>query len=229
MPIALNDLGLTARLQRDYKRAEKLCKQALSIWRNTVGPVQPEYASALANLGLIYQDRHQLAKARNIYLQALRIHEAKLGFNSPQVGNDLINLGNLSYRMNKEAEAQNLLLRALATEKRRGGPPTPITGLAEANLGIIAARQRNTVLAEEMLRNSIESLKVTTTADDPRLIGILKGYAAVLRSNGRFASAETAEVRAMRIRVRAAVRNSRSDNQAQLEARGSRASWGNEE
>ena len=202
LPRALNDFGLLARAEGDDARAEAMFRRALSLWKNSVGIEQPEYASGLSNLGLVYQDRHRLRQARELYSQALRIHESRLGPHSPQVGNDLVNLGQLRYQMHKPADAKAFFTKAIAAETERGGPPTFITGLAEASLGIIAARSNDSELAQDLLQKGAQVLLANVSPNDARLVPILEELASVLKTNGNFAKAEEVEVKATRIRVR---------------------------
>lgn len=201
---AFNVLGLLAHESGHDAQARELFESALAIWRETLGPDHPDYASGLCNLALCYP--RQKAKARELYQRALNIDEAKLGPLHPHVERDLGNLGAVAFAMHDDVAAEDYLRRSLEVHARRGAPDSADEAITMATLAAVYAREQKPSAATDAYRRALAILGSTAHPDDPRVAGVLDAYAALMRGCGSFAEAEGAAVRANGIRVRNALR-----------------------
>jgi len=197
MATALNNLGLLEATQGNVRRARQLFERALAIWRDTVGPDHPDYASGLTNLASVEHGR----KALQLCSEALRIDEAAFGPAHPRVETDLNNAGMAALSVRDYAAAEHYFRRSLAAHTDRGAPETAEEALVMANLANAYTHENNAAEAAETYRRAIAMLRTTTTTDDPRLGAVLEAWSRVLRASGSYAEAEQAEVTATGIRV----------------------------
>ncbi len=206
MGAALNALAMVAHARGDNQKAQELLGRALSVWAVNPGTGHPDYASALTNLGAVDQDAGQPKEARKLYLQALSIDQAKLVPAHPRIENDLNNLASVSIQLHDKKAAESYLRESLEAHRVSGRPDTVQEGFALAELGVLYARRKRREEATEAFRRATAILGASNAKLDPAFAGVLEAYSRTLRESASYAEAEEAEVRAMSIRVKNALR-----------------------
>ncbi len=93
----LNNLASVYLIQKQYKGAESLFKEALKLHQDIFGKKTPEVALSLNNLGGIYQEQKQHREATYFLKRALNINKEMLGIKHSLTATTLNNLGG-SYR-----------------------------------------------------------------------------------------------------------------------------------
>ena len=118
----LNQAGTYLRERAQYKQAEPLLTQALTIQENIVGPKHPDVAITLNNLALLYQAQGQYERAELLMQRALAIREEMLGPEHPDTASSLNNLARLYRTQGQYEQAEPLIQRALAIREEVLGP-----------------------------------------------------------------------------------------------------------
>lgn len=104
-------------LERKYKQAESLYKQAADIRARDVGRDHPDYATAINNLALIYYKLNRYEEAERLYKQALSIREKAFGEDSGAVKETLQHMVALYHAQGKTSEGTALQSRIKEIEE----------------------------------------------------------------------------------------------------------------
>jgi tetratricopeptide (TPR) repeat protein len=123
---SMNTLGVLALLQGKHDDAIELCRLALALWEQALGPDHPENANALNNRGVVFHARGQHAQSAEHHGRALAIRERALGPEHPRVARSLNNLGGARYRQGTDAAAAGHSVRALAIAEKELGAEHPL-------------------------------------------------------------------------------------------------------
>jgi len=108
----INNLAGTYRLKRDYEKAESLFKNAIEIYKNTLGAEHFLYASALNNLGLLYIDTKKHEKAEHLHREALEILRQNSKYDTA-IATTLNNLATIYMEKGMNEEAEPFLKEAM--------------------------------------------------------------------------------------------------------------------
>ena len=122
----------------DLDEAEKLIREAMSLWKSLRGAADEKYARALTCLGSIYSRRGDLPQAKVCYEQALAIHR---GDNDPAAYSPLNNLANVLTKQKDFAGAEKAYREALVLIRQKYGDQHPETALLLRNLGDVLNAQ----------------------------------------------------------------------------------------
>jgi tetratricopeptide (TPR) repeat protein/tRNA A-37 threonylcarbamoyl transferase component Bud32 len=125
---SMNTLGVLALLQGKHGEAIDLCRMALALWEQALGPEHPENANALNNLGAIFHARGKHAESAEHHRRALELRERALGPEHPRVARSLSNLGGQLYLLGEYAEAARRYVRALGIFEKELGAEHPLVG-----------------------------------------------------------------------------------------------------
>ena len=79
MAIALNNLAKVLAADKEYKKAERLFKQALANLKSNYGKSHPYVGMTLKNLGDLYQDWGKDKKSEKSYNEAIEVLENTFG------------------------------------------------------------------------------------------------------------------------------------------------------
>jgi tetratricopeptide (TPR) repeat protein len=92
---ALNQQVLQLYIQGSYSEAIPLAQRTLAIVEKSLGPDNPDVATALDNLAQLYSAQGRYADAEPLYKRSLAIREKALGPDHPNVALSLNNLAGL--------------------------------------------------------------------------------------------------------------------------------------
>ncbi len=103
------------RLSSRHREAELLCKRALAIKEEALGPNHPDVAVSLNNLAGLYHTLGRYKEAEPRYKRALAVMEATLS-GHPYINETLMSYAALLRATNRPNEAEKLEARAEALE-----------------------------------------------------------------------------------------------------------------
>ncbi len=119
---ALNNLGTLALGCTQYKDAETLYRQALSISMDLFGAGYPKTALVQENLARLYKAQGQFHEAESLLERVLITREKTLGPDHPDVARSLIGLSAIRILRNEGADAERLAARAVRIATTAGSP-----------------------------------------------------------------------------------------------------------
>ncbi len=211
----LNNLGLIALVQKDLPNAERYCTKAAEVWAKSGGRDNSKYAAALSNLAAIERARRQYRKAYDLESKALNINDTVLGEDHPATATNLANLGVDLFCLKKFDEALATLERAEHLQEKRFGRESVATAYTLRNIAAMLADLKRYSDASETYDRAIHAREVAVPDPyDVTLAQWIREDAAALRKAGRFGEAEMAEVRAMKIDVKNAIRPTKQERSA---------------
>ena len=108
-----------------HPQAELLCRHALAICEQQLGPAHRETADILNNLVLLYYNQGRYEQAELLCRRALSIQEQQLGPEHPDTATSLNNLAKLYYEQGKYEQAEPLYQRAVAIRESSWGQSIP--------------------------------------------------------------------------------------------------------
>ena len=172
---SLNNLANVYLIQKQYKEAEPLLKEALKIIQDIFGKKTPEVAMSLNNLGGMYQEKKQYREATYFFKRAFNISKETLGVKHTLTATTLNNLGGTYNTLGEFRTAKPLLKQALKIRKEILGDNHPDTANSYNILGGLYANQGHYAKAEPYLWQALEILEMTLGPDHPDTIWA-KGY-----------------------------------------------------
>jgi tetratricopeptide (TPR) repeat protein len=110
--------GEIARRQGDFKKAEPLLAEALSMSRATLPPLHAQVAAELNQLAALYGDMHRIDDAAALTEQALVMFRSLYGDNHLDVAENLVNLGAFRMQSGHIVQAPPLFEQATAIYRR---------------------------------------------------------------------------------------------------------------
>jgi tetratricopeptide (TPR) repeat protein len=206
---ALSELGVLAEQQNRWKDAERYLTEAVRIVDDVFGAGRPGVSPTYSNLAGLYLQRGRYDKAENLYRKVLTAESAVFPAEHPAIARDLNNLGSLEFRRRRFATAEDLLSRALQMMEDTVGPASAETAQVEVNLANALFELKHYSQAQTHYGHALGTLDRCWGEDDPRLMGVLSGFAALSRAQAEAAQAEKLETRMEHIRVRQAISSER--------------------
>jgi tetratricopeptide (TPR) repeat protein len=211
----LNNLGLISLADKDLPNAERYCTKAAGVWAKSGGRDNSKYAAALSNLAAIERARKQYRKAYDLESKALTINETVLGEDHPATAANLANLGVDLFCLKRFDQALATLERAERLQEKRFGRDSVATAYTLRNIAAMLAELKRYSDASETYDRAIRAREVAVPDPfDVTLAQWIREDAATLRKAGRFGEAEMAEVRAMKIDVKNAIRPTKQERSA---------------
>ncbi len=121
--MSLNNLGILYKTMGDYKAAEPFYKQALEIYKKTLGEEHPDYAISLNSMGALYSKMDEYLLAENYYKQAIEILTNESSEEKGLLAMVINNLGDLYLKMGAYESAEKCFEHALEykLKNRNGG------------------------------------------------------------------------------------------------------------
>lgn len=203
---AVNALGHLYLIRREPAAAIPYFQRSLALYAR-VDLAGVSLASVKNNLGQAYLLQGKAPAAMSLLREAVDLWSARLGPDHPNVASGLVNLAEGHAAQKQWNDAARCLLRALAIDEQRGGPGAAARDLAR--LAALSERRRQWAEAESFYRRALGAFQSSGLAPTPDQAGWLEAHARVLRSLADHAGAAKAETRAMTIRVKHALRESR--------------------
>ncbi len=191
-----------------YGEAESLCRQALHIWEQTLGPEDLGTANTLLGLGNIYQSQGKYREAEPLYQRALHIYEEQTL--NPEYPADtaifllnlaicLYNLANLYKEQGKYREAEPLYRRALHIREQTLGSEHPDVATLLNNLAGLYGAQSQYAEAEQFHRRALHIREQTLGSEHPNVAFSLHHLAATCLEQRKYGEAEQLCLRALNI------------------------------
>jgi len=180
-----------------YEEAESLCRRALAIWEQTVGPHHPSIPATLSTLGQLCQLQGKLADAEPLYQRALAIDEHTWGSGHRHTADDLSNLTALYQAQGKYIEAEGLLLKALAIIEQTLGPDHPGIVHILINLAGLYRDHGKLTDAERLYQRAVAICEQTFGPEHPHNAPALVNLAALYQAQGKHDVAERLFQRAL--------------------------------
>ncbi len=123
----LNRAGWYLREHAQYRQAEPLLQQSISIYDGSSDAEATALGSPLSNLGLLYESQGKYGEALPLFQRALAIHEQELGPMHPDTATSLWWLATLYEEQKAYEQAEPLYRRAVAIYEQVVGSTHPDT------------------------------------------------------------------------------------------------------
>jgi tetratricopeptide (TPR) repeat protein len=123
-PYVANTLSNLARLLRDrgqLAESETMFREAIALWRATLGDGHPQLSAGLYNLGFVAERRGDLPAAAEAFRQGHEIDRATLPAGHPYIADSGIELGRVLLEDGAPRAAESYLREALAIYTEREG------------------------------------------------------------------------------------------------------------
>jgi tetratricopeptide (TPR) repeat protein len=178
-----------------------LLGEALDLRRRAQATDGPDLARNLRRLAMVEAEAGRFEAADTmlpVALDALRAHPPSLDVEYAGALNDI---GYAWQVLGDLDRAEPLLEEALARFEAGGAPPAG-TGATLTNLGNVRQARGDLDSAAVLFRRSVETRRLESQPEDPRLANSLESLASVLSSLGSLDQADSAATEALRIRRR---------------------------
>jgi len=129
----LNNAGIYLNNRGQFREAEPLLQDALTIGETRYGRDHPDTYFLLNNLAVLYRNQGKYDEAEPLYQRALTIREKALGPEHPETARALYHQANLYYDQGKYEEALPLYQRALTIREKVFGLDHRITKRTQEN------------------------------------------------------------------------------------------------
>ncbi|MBC7820424.1 MAG: CHAT domain-containing protein, partial [Planctomycetaceae bacterium] len=197
---SLNNLALLYDSLGRYAEAKPLYRQAVEIWRKTLGDQHLHYAAGLNNLAMLYDSMGRYADAEPLYQQALEIWRTTLGERHPNYGACLNNLAELYRAVGQYELAEPLYLQEIEICRATQGENTPSFAVSLNNLAALYRATGKHDQAEPLYLQALEIRRGTLGEEHPGFAESLSNVAVFYESIGRYGEAEHLQAQALEIR-----------------------------
>jgi len=182
-----------------YPEGERVLRQALESQQNDVHADSESLAIAMLDLAMAYVHTRGIRDAEPLLRQSLGLLEARHGLDSPVLAAALGPLASVLIRAGRYDEA--LIHTERAWRILSGNPAVGEPDLLNTmcTLGTLYSLTGRPIEAEVYAMQAVSRAEAIYGLDHPRLGYYLKGYAGVLRRQGRNSEAKAAEKRSAAI------------------------------
>jgi tetratricopeptide (TPR) repeat protein len=195
----LNRAGWYLREHAQYRQAEPLLQQSISIYEGSSEAEATALASPLSNLGLLYRSQGKYDEALPLFQRVLAIDEQELGPMHPDTATSLNNLGLIYEGQGKYDEAEPLYKRALAIREQELGPMHPDTASSLNNLAGLYQSQGKYNEALPLYQRALAIYEQELGPMHPNTASSLNNLAALYYSQGKYSEAVPLYQRALAI------------------------------
>lgn len=175
----------------EYREAEPLLHESLSIIEKFYGPEHPYVAKALNELAVLFCNTGRLAEAKDLYRRAVKIFEQDSGNLHDSFTATLINLAALLHRTNCLAEAEVLCRRALTIAEGNLEPDHPTVAKCLNNLARVLDDTNSLAEAESLLRRALKINEQRFGGTHPKVAENLDNLARLLHKTNKLSEAES--------------------------------------
>ncbi|MCA9802156.1 MAG: tetratricopeptide repeat protein [Cyanobacteria bacterium HKST-UBA02] len=195
-------LGLIEVGRFEFKSAEALLSDSLSLSKRSFGSNHPTSARCLMALAGLYKTKGHLDRAERLYRQALAVSVATTGEQSSQSADSAANLGSVLFDQDRFLEAELITRKALEIDRSVIGPRHPATLKVASNLATILSN-RNKVIEAESLHRQVLALRLILNqgSNHPDVATSMNNLACLCEDVGRLDEAEALYGEALRIRT----------------------------
>ena len=190
LSLALNEHALTLKDLGRHPEAEGLYRQALDIYRATIGEAHPDYAACLSNFAIVVKEQGRYTEAEGLYRKSLEIDRATIGESHPTYAAHLSNLADVVRAQGRYTEAEALCNQALDIGRKTLGVAHPDYATRLNNLAVIVEAQGRYHEAEGLYRQALEIGRATLGEAHPAYAGRLNNLASVLGAQRRYTESE---------------------------------------
>lgn len=201
---SLNDLGKYYFSIHRNGNARQLFSRAINLWPKDAS--HPDLASVYTNLGVVDVEEKKYAQAQQRLSRALEMDLALLGPVHSKVATDCNNLGVLAAKRKHYDGAEQFLLRSITIDENAVGENSPIVAQRTANLANVYLAHRRYSEAAAAFGRAFAIWGPSTGLIPETEAALLERYAICLKQLKEYAQAEKADVRAMNLRVKSALR-----------------------
>jgi len=181
--VTLGNLGELKRLQRQFRAAETLLEDAVSMHEMAGRTVHLALGTSLLSLASVYKDRKQYQLAEPLVRRAMQIFDLTASPGSREATAALNTLAVLHAELGDFDTAERYLRSAIA--RRQDSPPDVSTATAQYNLGKILFETGHAAEAEDWLFRALELRSRLLGPQHPATRLSLEAYANLLRRTGR--------------------------------------------
>jgi tetratricopeptide (TPR) repeat protein len=196
---ALSCLGTELGNQERYSEAEDVLRESQEIARQMEGAAGFWSLGALGHLGMLSWQRGNEPEAEAHFLEALHTAERELGPDHHRVAFELLGLANFYGAHARRADGMAVVERMVTIHEKlaQASPPTQVSEVARfmlstsmARLAFLYAGAGRDAEAESIYHRVFDLTKKSRGAMQKRmnnslLAGAVRGYATLLRRNGR--------------------------------------------
>jgi len=189
--IVINNLALVYDDMNNFNLAEPLYREALAIYKSTVGEKDVVYVTTLENLAYLYQQQGKFKEAEELYTQALAINKEVLGTKHPDYATSLENLAKLAEKSGQKDKAEKLYIEHLNLIKDNLGEKNPAYATAMENLAKYYQNNGNFRLAEDYFKDVLKLRKRNGGDKTVEYAHTLNNLAILYKVSGKASLAET--------------------------------------
>jgi CHAT domain-containing protein/tetratricopeptide (TPR) repeat protein len=186
----LNAFANLRRMQGDFREAEDLVRQALTIRKQLYGEKSLEYALSLCSLARIYEAKGDYGRAVPIFQQVLPIFRKTMGGNDPDYAKTLSFMACTYAKQGDYSRAEVTERQAAEITKAVLGANHPDYAGHLQSLAFFCNDQGNRVAAEALMREAAKVLE-TSGKTDPFYARILNSLATICLQRGKDQEAES--------------------------------------
>jgi tetratricopeptide (TPR) repeat protein len=196
----LDHLGYYLTVRGQYREAEPLLEQALSLREEQLGPEHPDTALSLHNLAFLSRLRGKYIEAEPLYQRALSIRSQQLGPEHLDTAISLHGLGSLYLSQGKYTEAESFYQRVLSIREQQLGSEHPKVATSLNSLARVYERWGRYTQAESLVVRSLSIFERQLGSEHPETSDCVHNLALLYRRQGKYAQAEPLALRALAVR-----------------------------
>lgn len=183
---ATMNLASVRRAAEDYPEAEQLCRWALDMLENALGPVHQDVAAAQNNLADLLQCQGKLDDAEQLYKASISRLEEVLGPTHPALNTPISNLADLLAEKGQEQESRRWYKRAIEVTRSSaiGSTVSPQVATSANNQGVLQ-HEKGKLSAEPTLRRALEVREKVLGVNHPDVGDSLYALGTVLLEKGK--------------------------------------------
>ena len=181
----LNNLGLLKIELLEYKVAEDLINESLTLRLEYYGLNHRYVAQSYNNLARVYESSERMENSIELYIKAIGVYERLGNRYSMLLARTLINLSTVQLNIGLLDVAQINLVRALALSKKFG-PDSLVRLSAMHNLAALFTQKGNYIEAEEIYLHLIKIRKNINGSESIKLAIVLNNLAVLYKKNCKY-------------------------------------------
>lgn len=199
IPMVLNALGQTLRLQRKYDEAEPVYLRVIAYYEAEGRTGGVEYPEAFRQLAVLYERAGKIEQAGQTYSRALEEFDAAGASSHRNAGLTLQALGGLYVRSGMLESADTSFRRAIDILESSPGVRPQVLATTINNLAVVVQNLGDFDEARSLYRRAIEFREQEWGSNDPRLATAIANLATLYRRQADFVVADSLYLRALAI------------------------------
>jgi len=193
----LSGLSMVFSWMDDDVQAERMIREAISLFEITAPPMHPDRIMAEMRLGEVLRSQNRLAEAAEIFSAVIRKQIQIFGSSSGLVADTLDSLAMVRCSQRQLSEAKRLSYEAIASSRIAYGETHPATANMRVTLARTLIELKEYSEAEGTLRQSLEVLTTALPPDNQYAASAEYFLGEVLLATNRLSDAEAVLVSSM--------------------------------